>query len=143
MEKEPIISKSNTERLSELDLHLNEMKKHGIKSDIFNEFAIVDPMEMEPRRLNIFVKECKEGRLKTYSEKYKDQPEILEASDPEKVKKLDSFVEKIKVAISEDDLHIVKKLLIEFFLYWNELGFENVKDEQAKVLREELKNIGG
>lgn len=140
MEKEPAASKLNIEPLSELDLHLDDMRKYGIASDLFNQFSGISPMK--PRMLNLFVERGKEGQLKTYSEKYKDQPEILKASDPEKVKKLDSFVEKIKEAVSDNDLHAIKKLLIEFLLYWNELGFENVKDEQAKVLKEELENIG-
>ncbi len=101
-ENPPINELSNPDR--------NSIDAYGFTVDYLNELPSRD-FEENPAVFAMYMEYYKSGEAKTYSEKYKDRPEIIEASDPQIVAKIDSIMLQIIEAAKRDNEEKVKELI--------------------------------
>lgn len=75
------------------EITMESIKKYGFDRDFFNELPSEWPCNDDC--MDKFLSRCEAGKVKTYTQKFQDQFEILKKSNPEIVKKLDILIEKL------------------------------------------------
>jgi hypothetical protein len=83
-----------------------ELEKHGITYDFFNE---IHTHPNDTVGVEIFIQHCKDGLIRTYSERFKDFPHILEKSNNEKVEEIDLEMLSLIELAKRDEIESVKK----------------------------------
>ncbi len=67
----------------------------------------------EPFDWNFYFRRHTTVPIQTYSERYADEPEVLEASNPEMVAQADAILEQMKTTIAERDIEGTKYLILQ------------------------------
>lgn len=69
-----------------------------------------------------FIENCLNGKTKTYSERFANQPELISASDPDKVAKIDQLMSEAREAGRAGDRDRVKTKLREIYKFFEIKG---------------------
>ena len=89
---------------TELQIHRRSIEKVGFTHDFGNEV----PYNTNDSYIDQFITRSKNGKAKTYSQRFSYAPRIVEESDPTIVKKIDSLMSEAIEAAIKDDRETVK-----------------------------------